>query len=78
MLNEHTEIRGKEKNTGKNTGRPVEIPVLRMFLSMCLGVSPSSNSNEAEARVLFLGATEAVLLFVEGGNFLVILCKEDI
>lgn len=55
----------------------MEIPVLRMFLSMCLGVSPSSNSTEAEARVLFLGATEAVLLFVEG-NFLVILCKEDI
>lgn len=56
----------------------MEIPVLRMFISMCLGVSPSSNSTEAEAGVLFLGATEAVLLFVEGSDFLVILCKEDI
>lgn len=48
-----------------------------MFLSMCLGVSPSSSSIEAGAGVLLRGASEAVLL-VKGRDFVVMLCKEDI
>lgn len=61
-----------------NKGRPVHIPVLRMFMSMCLGVSPSSNGIEAGAGVLvFLNTAEAVLFLVAGRDFLVILWKED-
>lgn len=44
-----------------------------MFLSMCLGVSPSSSIIETGAGVLFRGLIEAVLL-VEGRDFLVMLC----
>lgn len=56
---------------------PIHTPVRRMFLRMCLGVSPSSNSIEAGAGVfIFLSTTEAVLLLVAGRDFLVILWKE--
>lgn len=47
-------------------------------MSMCLGVSPSSNGIEAGAGVLvFLDTAEAVLFLVAGRDFLVILWKED-
>lgn len=55
----------------------MHIPVRRMFMSMCLGVSPSSNSIEDGAGVFVLLSTaEAVLLFVAGRDFLVILFRE--
>lgn len=55
----------------------MHIPVCRMFMSMCLGVSPSSNSIEAGAGVfIFLSTAETVLLLVAGRDFLVILWKE--
>lgn len=49
-------------------------PVITMFLSMCLGVSPSSNSMEAGPGVLaFLTTEDVVLLEVAGRDFLVML-----
>lgn len=54
--------------------RSEEVPVCKIFLSMCRGVSPSSSSIDAGAGVLFRGASDAVLL-VEGRDFLVMLCK---
>lgn len=58
-------------------GQKREVPVCKMFLSMCLGVSPSSSSIDAGAGVLFRGASEAVLL-VKGMDFLVMLCTRGI
>lgn len=48
-----------------------------MFMSMCLGVSPSSNGSEPGVGMfIFLSTTEAVLLLVLGRDFLVKFWKE--
>lgn len=51
--------------------RSLHTPVCSMFMSKCLGVSPSVE-NMAVEEALFLSTTE-VLLLVEGMDFLVIL-----
>lgn len=54
--------------------RLVHAPVRRMFMSMCLGVSPSLISTEDVAGMFaFFNTTEAVLLLVAGRDFLVML-----
>lgn len=55
----------------------MRVPVCRMFLSMCLGVSPSSHITEVEADVLvFCSMKETVIFLVAVRHFLVILWRE--
>lgn len=64
----------KPKQTRNKKIRLVHAPVRRMFMSMCLGVSPSLISTEDVAGMFtFFNTTEEVLLLVAGRDFLVML-----
>jgi len=56
----------------------MHIPVCRMFMSKCLGVSSSLKSIEAVAGVfVLLRTTETVLRLVAGSDFLVMVWEGE-